>query len=287
MKKLKLIIAIISIILTSGCFENDTMEDIDIYTTSYPIEYITNRLYGEHSTIQNIYPDGSESDYVVSDKLLKDYSKTDLFIFNGLEENNQNYVYKMLKNNKSLKIIDVSSSIIQENKMEELWLNPMNLLSIANNIKKGFNEYITSSYLTKEINENYDILKQELFKLDADYRDVSNRANDKTIVVSNDLFLYLSKYDLNVISLEENDNLVQKTIYDVENLIDDGEIKYIFTMKDEKVNDTINNLIEDTDIELIELHNLTNLKEEERKQELDYFKLMYQNLELLKKELYN
>ena len=37
---------IIITIFTTGC-KKDTMDDITIYTTTYPIEYITNELYGK------------------------------------------------------------------------------------------------------------------------------------------------------------------------------------------------------------------------------------------------
>ena len=72
------------IVFITGCFKNKTMENITIYTTSYPIEYIANRLYGEHAKIKSIYPDGMKKGYLVSDKLLEDYSHGDLFIFNSL-----------------------------------------------------------------------------------------------------------------------------------------------------------------------------------------------------------
>ena len=52
MKKLSKIIFIFILLLSiSGCFKRDSLEGITIYTTVYPIEYITNRLYKERSDI--------------------------------------------------------------------------------------------------------------------------------------------------------------------------------------------------------------------------------------------
>ena len=46
MKKIFLSLIVFILIFTlTGC-KTDSMEDITIYTTTYPIEYITNRLYG-------------------------------------------------------------------------------------------------------------------------------------------------------------------------------------------------------------------------------------------------
>lgn len=288
MKKIKILLILMAVlILPTGCLENDSMEDISIRTTAYPIQYITERLYGKHSKISSIYPNGSTQDEKVSDKLLQDYSKADLFIFNGNYDIEMDYMYKMRDYHNKLKLIDASSSIPEDVKNEELWLDPMNLLSALNSIKKGFDEYINSAYLTNEIEENYKTLRQDLIQLDADYGDMANTANKNTIVVSDDAFLYLEKYGITVISLEENDNLTQKNIYTVTNMIKNKDITYIYTIKGEKVNDTIKSIQEETDVELVELHNLYTRTEEEASKGEDYLSLMKSNLELLKKQLYN
>ena len=270
----------------TGCYEKTSMENANIRVSSYPIEYVTKRLYGEHSDIKSIYPDNMDNDYVVSDKLITDYSSSHLFIFNGNEDNENDYVYKMFNENKKLKIIDATGSLTYNNKMEELWLDPMNLLTIANNIKKGFKEYISMTYLNNDIDKNYDQLKLELIQLEADYREMANRANNKTIIVGNDLFLYLTKYGINVISLEESDNFSKKNLYTAEELIQNGQIKYIYIKKGDEINQNINNLKTKYNVEIIELNSLYTITEEDRKNNNDYLTIMYNNLELLKQQLY-
>ncbi len=286
MKKIKLVLIIFIIFFITGCYEKTSMENANIRVSSYPIEYVTKRLYGEHSDIKSIYPDNMDEDYVVSDKLITDYSSSNLFIFNGNEDNENDYVYKMFNENKNLKIIDATGSLTYTNKIEELWLDPMNLLTIANNIKKGFKEYISMTYLNNDIDKNYEKLKLELIQLEADYREVANRANNKTIIVGNDLFLYLSKYGINVISLEESDNFTKKNLYIAEELIQKGEIKYIYVKKGEKINKNINDLKDKYNIEIIELNSLYTITEDDRKGNNDYLTIMYNNLELLKQQLY-
>ena len=287
MKRIKLIILLTFILLISGCTEKNNSENSNIMVSAYPVEYITERLYGKHATIKSIYPDSMDDDYTVSDKLLNDYSKTDLFIFNGNEDIENDYVYKMTKNNKKIKIINSSASLNYNNKIEELWLDPMNYLTIANNIKKGFKEYTTATYLNDEIDKNYEELKLELIKLEADYREMANRANKKNIVVGDDLFLYLSKYGLNVISLEDNKNLQKKSIYNAEELIKNEEVKYIYVKKGQKLNDTITRLKETYNVEIVEVDTFYTISSENRKNGKDYFTLMYDMLEQFKQQLYN
>ena len=200
MKKLITLLLITTSILTSGCLKRDNLENIEIYTTSYPIEYITNRLYGEHSTVKSIYPDGVIIDsYELTDKQIKDYSNSSLFIFNGLAPEKK-YVAPMFEHNKKIKIIDTTLSMDYENYIEELWLNPSNFLMLAQNIKIGFNEYINNHYLKNDIDEKYEELKVEVSNLDAKIKLMVESSTNKTIVVSDDLFKFLEdKYGLTVI----------------------------------------------------------------------------------------
>lgn len=284
MKKIiSIFIIMISILFTGGCYNKSNMEDITIYTTSYPIEYIVNRLYGEHSEIKNIYPEGVDiNNYKITNTLLKNYNDIDLYVFNGLS-NEKNYIKTLLKNNKELKIIDGTSSIKYDKSIDELWLDPAKLLTVANNIKKGFNEYISATYLNDEINENYENLKIDLTDLDAKYRSTIEKATSKTIIVSSDSFNYLNKYGLNVISLDGD--VDTKTITETKTLINNGSVKYIFIKKGEEISKTIKSITDSTKATTLELNTLANLNEDDRSK-YDYLNLSTQNLETLKEELY-
>ena len=54
MKKFKIIILFILTFCLGGCFKSDNYEGITIYTTMYPITYITKTLYGDYATINSI-----------------------------------------------------------------------------------------------------------------------------------------------------------------------------------------------------------------------------------------
>ena len=287
MKKIIKIVTIFTLMFSlTGCLKRDSMEDITIYTTNYPTEYITQRLYGEYSEVKSIYPDGVNiKDYKLTNKQIKDYSKAQLFIFNGLSSE-KNYVEKMRENNKDLKIIDTTLSMEYTNGIEELWLDPSNFLMMAQNIKTGFGEYIDSYYLNNQIEEKYEELKIEASNLDAKIKEVVSNGNSKAIVVSSNLFKYLEKYGLTVYSLDESNTDVNAVYRQVLNLVNDGSIKYIFTTANSENNSTVKKLIDNTNISQQSWHTLSNLTEAERTENEDYFTLMNKNLELLKNELY-
>lgn len=288
MKKLSKIIFIFILLLSiSGCFKRDSLEGITIYTTVYPIEYITNRLYKERSDIYSIYPDGIIVDnYNLTDKQIKDYSKSSLFIFNALSRE-KDYIIPMFNHNKNIKIIDSSLTMTYDYGIEELWLNPSNFLMMTQNIRMGFKDYINNHYLKNEIDENYQKIYVEVSNLDANLKQLPENATNNVIVVGNNIFKFLEKYNFNVISLEETDQLTDKTIADVRKLINDGIINYIFIKQHDEINDTIKKLVDETDVKIEVLHSITNLTENERNNNLDYISLMNENIEKLKDELYD
>lgn len=287
MKKIFTLLPIGLILLTTGCFKRDNLEDINIYTSSYPIEYIVTTLYGKHSTVHSIYPDGVDiNQYQLTNKQIKDYSKADMFVFNGLSDE-KDYVSSMFNYNKDLMIIDTTATMEYNHHIEELWLDPSNFLMMSLNIKNGLTEYIRNQYLKTEIEENYEQLKIDISNIDANIKLMNENSNKKTIVMDNSAFNFLEKYGFQVISLEDNDDLTEKEIYDVIQLIQTGQIKYIFTMNSKKPNKQTEQIINQTGISTIELHDLSNLTDQQRSSKEDYISLLNENIEQLKNELYN
>lgn len=291
MKKIKLLFVILGVILLSGCnITKDSMEEIEIYTTLYPIKYLINSLYGTNGTINSIYPSGVDvNDFELSDKKLKEYSKTDLFVFNSLDRD-RDIAVKMINENKNLKVIDVSMGMTYDNNIEELWLNPYNYLMMAENTKNGLLEYVSNPYLISNtegtgIEDKYEVLKYDLSRLDADIKESISLAKYKTVVVDSNLFKYLEKYNLNVISLEENEELNENTIDEVKKLIRNGNIKYIYSAGSE-TNNTCKNLINTYNLELVTINTMNSIDGGITNSNENYITIMNNNLELLNKELY-
>ena len=289
MKKLiKLsILGLFVLVLSSGCFKRDNLEGIEIVTTAYPYEYVTNLLYGEHSLINSIYPDGTDiSTYTLNDKQIKDYSNKELFIYNGLSDD-KDIALELLDYNHDMMIIDATSGMETTYGEEELWLNPSNLLMITQNIKTGLNEYITNSYLKKEIDKAFEEIKITLSELDAEIKLTAENATRKTIVVNNDSLKFLEKYGFTVISLDDTTTPVtEKTISDVKAMIQNQTVRHIILLDKTENSDSLNQLIADTGIATLTFKRLDNISDTERDNKEDYISLMNDNIDLLKSELY-
>ncbi len=286
---MKKIICIFLILVTlTGCslFKRDSMENINIITTNYALEYVIESLYGENSLVSKIYPDGIDIDnYSFTEKQIKDYSRKDMFIYMG-KTNDSNQAVTFLNNNKNIKIIDATFGMDYKYSEDELWLNPSNLLMISQNIKNGLAEYVTNTYLLKDINDLYEKLKVNLSTLDAEYKTSIENASDKKIVVNSDSLLYLEKYDLEVISLDKDNENYDKNLALFKNYLENGTIKYFYVYENSELTKEVEDVINQNKVETITIKNLKNITDEEREADEDYLSLMYDNLDELKKELY-
>lgn len=266
----KIFLLILSMFLLTGCdlFKSDAMDNINIYTTTYPVRYLINYLYGDNSTIYSIYPNGvNYKEYELSDKKLNEYAKSSLFVFSSLDID-RDYAVKMVNINSNLKLIDVSMGMEYDNSIEELWLNPYNYLMMAQNIKNGLLEYITNPYLisNKEkngISDRYEVLQYELSKLDANYKDVLENAKYKTIVTDSDALKFLEKYGIKVISLSED---IREEAISQDNTINDIVNKYgvssslLFTYNNIDSDNIINGLIIKIPIKTIDSSDVNMVK---------------------------
>ena len=286
MKRIISVICLFTIIiLLSGC-TNDSMDNITIYTSVYPVEYVTKQLYGEHAKVFNMYPQGiNPYSYKLTNKQISDYGSSDLVVYNGLSKE-KDYIVKMLNNNKNLKIIDSTNNIEYTYGLDELWINPSNVLMIAQNIKEGLKEYVNSTLLSDEIDSNYEELKISISSIDAELKEMVENADKKTIIVQNNELTFLSKYGLNVISLDDS-TITDKIYSDTVKTINEGNIKNIYIIKDHKKNDSVTKITKEfPNLNIIEIDTINNISTDDKNEGIDYITIMNDNIDKLKQELY-
>ena len=288
MKKFSLII-IVSLIITTcltGCLKKDRMEDINIITTIYPIEYVTNRLYGDHSIIKSIYPRNAiPNTYKITEKQLKDYSEYDLFIYNG-ESKEREYATKMLNKNKNLKIIDAAYGLDTTYSNSDAWLNPANILMLGQNIKTELNGYISDPYLSKELEDRYTLLKVDITELETEMKKANDNSINNTIIVADESLNFLKKYGFNVINLTNNGKDKISNIEKAKNLMYSKEISYIFVMEHSKDYDIVKNLTANYNVETLTFRTIETITEQDVENNDDYLSIMHSNIDTLKQETY-
>lgn len=271
---------VLAIFLTTGCsLTKDSLEDATIYTTVYPIGYLTEFLYSDYAEVDSIYPNGADvSNYELTEKQLREYAKSDLFIYNGLG-NEKNIAKDMININDNLLIIDVSNGLNYTYGIEELWMSPNNYLMLAKNIKDYLIEYLESTTIIDYVKGKYDELAEILSLKDADLRAIGKEARENgtnTLIVSNDVFKYLENYGFEVISLDE-ETVTESTLNSVRDEFDEGTYDTIIVL-DDNYTDSINSIIEDYEANTIDVSSMASFVEGSS----DYITVMQQFIDDLR-----
>lgn len=284
-KKIRVLFLLFVMLFTmTSCFKRDDLEGVDIYTTVYPIQYVTDFLYGYNSNVSSIYPAETDVDsYQLSDKRLDEYSKGAVFVYNGLS-NEKGIARDLLNKNKTLRIIDVSQGLEYSHNVEELWMNPSDFLMLAHNIKNGLEEYIRNKYIIEEINKNYEDLKVLISSFDAELEMAPDNASDTNILIGSNTLEFLSKYGFTITNVDGD--VPQTTKTKAKKLIKDGTVKYIFMLDNQEESDTIKELVQ-AGATLVKLRSMTVLTEEDVKTQANYKTMMRDNLEEIKKEIFD
>ena len=269
-----------SALLLTGCsLTKDNLEDATIYTTVYPIEYLTEFLYSDYAEIDSIYPNEADvASYELTEKQLKEYARGDLFIYNGLG-NEKNIAKDMINVNGNLLIIDVANGLNYTYGIEELWMSPNNYLMLAKNIKDYLIEYLESTTIIDYVENKYDELAEILSLKDADLRAIGKEAYENgtnTLVVSNDVFKFLENYGFEIISLDEN-TLTESSLNSIKEDFSDGTYDTIIVL-DNNYTENINSIIEEYDANTIDVSSMTTFSEGS----IDYITSMQQFIDNLR-----
>lgn len=281
----KIILIITMLLCLTGCFKSDSYEGINIYTTLYPIEYITKTLYGEYATINSIYPNGVDiENYTITNKKLNDFSKADLFIYNGLG-NEKQIAANLIEKNKNMDIIDVAQGLEIKNDKSELLISPSNFLMMAQNIKNGLKENVKNTSIIESINNNYDDLKIKISEIDAELKLIAENAKNKKIIVANNSFKFLEKYGFEVLSISADDENSNTNLSKAKSLFSSKTNTYLFIIKGTEKTETIESL-ENAGAKLAEVNPMYTLTDEEIKNDSDYITILKSFIDTIKTEVY-
>ncbi|MDO5713914.1 MAG: metal ABC transporter substrate-binding protein [Tissierellia bacterium] len=286
---------------------NKKMEDsnanknhLKVYISIYPLYDFTNKLIEDADNIDvkllvpnGIEPHGWEPGTEEMNKL----EEADVFIYNGAGL--ESWVEKMMDSldNQDLKKVEASKGIqlLEGKKIScpihgyhkgtdpHVWLSPKNAKIEVENIKNALCELDPNQ--TKVYEKNYEHLAKELDSLDQEFESSLKNRKHNTIIVSHEAFGYLCHdYGLKQIGIEgihsehEPDPKSMKKIVDY---VKDNNITTIFseTLIDPKVSETI---AKETGAKTDVLNPIEGLLKDG---EGDYFSIMRENLEALKRAL--
>ena len=284
---IKLCVLTLLIVFMTSCVKVkiNEFENSNIITTSYPLVFFTNSLYGDHAKVKSIYPNETNPNNLkFNDKQLDNFASNNLYIYLGQDSEQSKIAIELKNKNPNILLIDAGVGINTSSR-QELLLNPSNILMMAKNIKKGLEEYINNSYISKNIEKNLNDLNVKISEIDAELRLTSTNAKYKTLVVTSNSLKFLEKYGFEIISLDKTTRTTEDINY-FKKLVKNGFVKNIYSLENIEDDDVITNLIRTTGVKKLTIRSLDTITDEEEKINKNYYQIMNENIELIKKETY-
>ena len=274
MKKiLKLLSLCVMGLCLSGCFTEDKLTNDNVYTTIYPIYFLTDYLYGDVKDVSSIYPNGADTNnYKLTDKQKETYHKGALFVYDGLTHEKE-LAKEFLNDNKDILLIDVSDGLNFEDSIEELWLSPNNYLMLAKNIKNNLIDYTTSKTVIEGIEKKYKELEEKLSYMDADLRNIANMAKDEgmaVLLVSSKKLKFLENYGFDVVVLD-SETLNEANL---KSNFKNEKYKDIYLCGTDEKSELIKNLESNFKANIINVNMLYTLTDTQVTGSMDYLRVM-------------
>ena len=320
-KKLFFIMSLLTIMLLSACGAKSTensetgTEKLSIYTTVYPLQYFTERIGGDYVDVKSIYPAGAdEHTFDPTQKDMMGLADSDLFFYIGLGlEGFVENAEKTMKN-EHVKMVATAEAIpdemLDEGHSDEghdedaehddhgheghdhggidphVWISPLLSVELATSIKDALIE--SKPEMKDEFEKNFEQLKVELVELDSKFKEMASTVPSKTFFVSHASFGYLAdSYGLEQVAiagLNSQSEPSQKQLAQIVKEAKNHNIHYV--LFEQNVSSKLTNVVrKEIGAESLMLHNLGVLTVDDVKNNEDYFSLMEQNIETLKKAL--
>lgn len=295
-------------------------EKLSIYTTVYPLQYFTERIGGDYVDVKSIYPAGAdEHTFDPTQKDMMGLADSDLFFYIGLglegfvenaEKTMKNEHVKMVATAEAIPDEMLNEGHSDEGHSDEghdedaehddhgheghdhggidphVWISPLLSVELATSIKDAL--IASKPEMKDEFEKNFEQLKVELVELDSKFKEMASAVPSKTFFVSHASFGYLAdSYGLEQVAiagLNSQSEPSQKQLAQIVKEAKNHNIHYV--LFEQNVSSKLTNVVrKEIGAESLMLHNLGVLTVDDVKNNEDYFSLMEQNIETLKKAL--
>ena len=313
-KILPLLLSVTLLLSMTAC----KVKNAQIAVTTYPIQYLVERIGGNVVTVTNI----SEDNEAIQSATIKENYKElledsqVLFYITELEPYfdvysdtlrsdeltlvnlaNKNIFYEFQRYTTTT--IDGKTAVVEGayyegeifknidvyKKDPMIWMDPISMISAAEIVR----DYLIENYpeYKNTFNDNYESLEMDLTRLDMEYQGLKDLDNDISFVCMTPSFgPWQKSYGVSVypVCLSKYGALPsQEQLAVIKQKIKDDGIRYIAYEPNlnKEMNTLYNELKDELGLTEIELSNLSSLSKDQSAENKDYLTIMYENLSML------
>lgn len=265
--------------------EEQNNTELTIYTSIYPIQYITKQIAGDLATVSTVYPPGVDAhSYEPTSRKITEMAYADAFIYLGAGMEGfaeatanalQSHPVSFIEIGKHDYLFDQSHGDIDPH----IWLDPVRMIDISTIITNKLID-LKPEY-EEQFKKNEHTLTKELEALDQEFKDLLIDKTDKDILVAHGAYGYWEKrYGIKQIpisGISSEGEPSQKELAKLVTFAADNNVKYV--IYEQNSSDRVTEIIQDyLQAEALQIHNLEVLTENDLNKEEDYFSLMRKNL---------
>jgi zinc transport system substrate-binding protein len=304
--------------------KEENQDKLSITVSSYPLEFIVQEIGGDLVDVHSILTPGTDAHtYEPTAKTIVEIARSDLFIYTGaIMEPYAESIANSLKSEQVLlisldgveEVFNQQVEDIDEGHTEEkhehhasdedthdheeqdvhqhgdldphFWLDPSRMIAASEHIKTELSHHFPE--YAETFNLNFRTLENELEKLDSDFSKMMENQKNDTIFVSHAAYGYWErKYGIKQLSIRGISPSNEPSQKELRILLDQIEEMHIpYVILEQNQSDRIAQLItEEFDLDILYIHNLASLTEDEIKSGEDYVSIMTQNIMTIEKAL--
>jgi len=290
-----LLLLLILTACNSSAQEKSKDTNINIYTSIYPLQFITEQIARETATVKSIYPPGVDAhSYEPTMREITNMAHSDAFIYLGSNMESFTEAIVQALRSHEINFIEIGEHeelFMDGNKLDHhghsdldphIWLDPLRMIDMATIIK---DELIHLTPQHKEMfEENFQRLKKELKNLDDAFLETIHPKKDKQIIVAHAAYGYWEeRYGIQQIPISgvtAGNEPSQKELAQIVKLARDKNVQYV--IYEQNSSDRLSTIIQEyLEADALYLHNLEVLTDEDVQMHEDYFSLMKKNLHVL------
>lgn len=249
----KIISTFAILILLTGCSasETETSEKINIITTYYPYQLVTEELGGDFVEVESIYPEDSDAhSYELTPRQTIDLQEADLVIITNPDEDSK--IYNILADKDNLLVLDPEDAHADEDVEDEHahshgWLSPLQMIDDVDSITNRLIDIDDSNKLIYQ--DNNSKLSVKLQTISDQYAKFGQEQT-KPIVATHDAYQALDDdYGIKFVTLygqHHDDEPTTKEVIDTVDLIKADDINTIFVEQDDTSNTVMRQIADET-----------------------------------------
>ncbi|CDQ20683.1 metal ABC transporter solute-binding protein, Zn/Mn family [Halobacillus karajensis] len=301
--------------------EQESKEELKIFTTVYPLQFFTEQIAGGAASVESILPPGSDPHtYEPTTKEMIAIAEADAFIYNGAGlEPYANQISDSIES-EDVQILEASNGIDLEEHVHNhagegagddphtheeeeghhdeedghhhgdedphIWLDPLRSIQMAEHIKGTLVELLPEQ--EEAFNKNFEALKGKLEDLDQEFHTEIEGLPGNKMIVSHAAYGYWEQAygieQLAISGLSPTNEPSQKEVQTIIDLAEEYGLNHVFF--EQNVTPKVGEVVrEEISAEILRIHNLSVLTEEDIQNKEDYFSIMQHNLKALTKAL--